>query len=113
MNAPHFDTTCNFNIQSVALRNFSENDINVLQKYQYNFASYEKVKSYIAEWNCKTFNGKYFEIFAVVNDTAVVGSISVYQYGSSIISCDPEVFELYRKNGFAYKAILLALQWSI
>lgn len=64
----------------VTLRNFTDDDVFVLQKNQYQNMESKEIQKMISEWNKKEFQGKYFEVFASINDSIVVGSISLYQH---------------------------------
>jgi RimJ/RimL family protein N-acetyltransferase len=88
----------------IALRNFVKEDASSLQK-EYADMSVKEIEDMICEWNKKQINDKYFEMFAIIFDKKIVGAISLYQHSSEVISIGPEIFELYRKNGFANKAM--------
>ena len=62
-------------------------------------------KNLINEWNTRIFNGNYFEMFAIINNGTVVGMISMYEHSKSVISIGPEIFEEYRRKGFAKSAM--------
>ena len=62
-------------------------------------------KNLINEWNTRIFNGNYFEMFAIINNDTVVGMISMYEHSKSVISIGPEIFEEYRRQGFAKYAM--------
>ena len=62
-------------------------------------------KNLINEWNTRIFNGNYFEMFAIINNDTVVGMISMYEHSKSVISIGPEIFEEYRRQGFAKSAM--------
>ena len=92
------------------LRNFTDDDaIELHQKHNTN-RSIDEIKILIAKWQEKKFANKYFEMFAIVNDTEMVGMISLYQHSPNVISCGPEIFECYRKRGFAGNAMMLAMK---
>lgn len=92
----------------VALRNFTD-DVFVLQKNQYQSMESKEIQKMISEWNKKEFQDKYFEMFAIINNSIVVGSISLYQHSKSVISFGVDVFEGYRKCGFGKEAMRLAM----
>ena len=48
-------------------------------------------------------------MFAIVKDEEIVGRISLYQHSANVISCGPEIFEGYCRQGFAKEAMLLAM----
>ena len=62
-------------------------------------------KNLINEWNTRIFNGNYFEMFAIINNDTVVGMISMYEHSKSVSSIGPEIFEEYRRQGFAKSAM--------
>ncbi len=91
------------------LRNFNDNDIFVLKKYRYHDEDAKSILDKINLWNSKYSDGKYYEMFAMVDSDNVVGMVSLYQHTNSIISCGPEVFEKYRKQGYGSQAVCKAL----
>lgn len=93
----------------ISLRNFMDEDaIEFQQKRNVNMPINE-IKGLFAKWQEKEFEGKYFEMFAVVKDNEIVGMISLYKHSESVISCGPEIFECYRKHGIAEEAMVLAM----
>ena len=91
----------------ITLKNFVKEDALILQK-KYLELSIEQIEKLICEWNQKRVNNKYFEMFAVLFGEDIVGTISLYQHSSEVISIGPEIFESYRKKGFAKEAMRLA-----
>ena len=81
-----------------------------MQEYGYSDLSAEQVEALICDWEKKQFNGKYFEMYAIVSDERIVGTISLYQHSSEVVSFGPEVFCKYRRNGFAKEAMICACQ---
>lgn len=93
----------------IFLRNFTIDDADVYQKiYGGDMALYE-IKAMFLNWKTKEYAGKYFEMFAVIKDEEIVGSISLYQHSESVISCGPTIFEPYRRQGIGKDAMLLAM----
>ena len=79
-----------------------------LQRIQYPNLSVEQIENLICEWNQKRVNNKYFEMFAIVSEKSIVGTVSLYQHSTEVISIGPEIFEVYRQKGFAKEAMMLA-----
>ena len=94
----------------IHLANLKKEDASKLQQYGYLDLSTEQVETLICDWNKKQFNGKYFEMFAIVSDEKIVGTISLYQHSSEVVSIGPEVFYEYRRKGFAKKAMICACE---
>ena len=92
----------------IILRNFVISDALSLQKISYSDLSVEEIESLICKWNEKQVNDKYFEIFAILLDEKIVGTISLYQHSKDVISIGPEIFEVYRQQGLAKEAMMLA-----
>ena len=92
------------------LRNFEKEDAFTLQQCLYSDFSIEKIESMICDWNTKQFNGKYFDMFAIVSDEKIVGTISLYQHSTEVVSIGPEIFCEYRRKGFAKEAMKCASQ---
>ena len=93
----------------ISLRNFTNDDAEVFQQKQRMNVSLDEIKAMFVKWEEKAYAGKYFEMFAVVKDGEIVGSISLYQLSKSVVSCGPEVFEAYHKQGIGSEAMLLAM----
>ena len=72
-------------------------------------ASEDEIRDMFRKWNVKEYEGKYFEMFAIVKDEEIVGRISLYQHSENVISCGPEIFEGYCRLGFAKEAMMLAM----
>ena len=96
----------------ILLRNLKIEDALELQKIEYSDLTVEQVEALICEWNKKRVNGKYFEMFAIVSEDKIVGTISLLQHTSEIVSIGPEVFCEYRRNGFAKEAMICACQMA-
>ena len=96
----------------IFLRNLKVEDASELQKYGYSGMSAEQVEALICDWGQKQFDGKYFEMFAIISDEKIVGTVSLYQHSLEVVSIGPEVFDEYRRKGFAKKAMMLACQMA-
>ena len=96
----------------IFLRNLKIEDASELQKYGYSGMSAEQVEALICDWGQKQFDGKYFEMFAIISDEKTVGTVSLYQHSLEVVSIGPEVFDEYRRKGFAKKAMMLACQMA-
>lgn len=93
----------------VVLRNFLDSDAEVFQRKSCKNISLEEIKEMLSHWNAKEHEGRYFEMFAIVNDQEIIGQISLYQHSENVISCGPEIYEGYRKQGYAGEAMMLAM----
>ena len=96
----------------IFLRNLKIEDASELQKYGYLGMSAEQVEALICDWGQKQFDGKYFEMFAIISDEKIVGTVSLYQHSLEVVSIGPEVFDENRRKGFAKKAMMLACQMA-
>jgi RimJ/RimL family protein N-acetyltransferase len=91
----------------ITLRRFAVEDAPYLQE-RYSSLSCEQIEKMICEWNSGKFDGKYFEMLAIISGGCIVGTISLYEHSSKVVSIGPEVFEPYRKNGYGKEAMLKA-----
>ena len=96
----------------ITLRHFTENDAELMQANQLYNKSKEEILSLINEWKTNSYNGKYFEMFAVENDTTVIGSISLYEHSPSVASIGVEIFADQRRHGYAADAMRLLLTYA-
>ena len=93
----------------VTLRHFENNDAVVLRQFENINMPIEEIRNMICDWNKLEVSGKYFEIFAIINDGQIVGSISLYQHSDTVISIGPEILPAFKKQGFGKQAMLIAL----
>lgn len=93
----------------VSIRHFTENDADSLCTHQFPDLTHEDVLNLIRDWNSLSYRGKYFEMFAVLSDEAIIGSVSLFQHSRTVASVGVEIYESFRHMGFAYEAILLLL----
>ena len=94
----------------IFLRNFEKEDASYLYECGFSGLSKEQIESQICDWTKKEFNGKYFEMFAVISDGKIVGTVSLYQHSSEVISIGPEIFDEHRRKGFAKETMKRACQ---
>ncbi len=93
----------------VSIRLFADNDVDTLQTNLYPDMSAEEIRDMVREWNSGSYQGKRFEMFAVLRGEEIVGTVSLYALSKSVASIGAEVFEPYRRSGYAYEANLLLL----
>ena len=96
----------------IILRNFIKEDALQLSQQGYSDLSVEEVETLIGDWNKKQLGGRYFEMFAIVFDGKIVGSVSLYQHSTEVISIGPEIFGEHRRKGFAKEAMRLACRMA-
>ena len=94
----------------VSLRQFTCADIPILQEHGYGQYSREELKALLDTWNSKVYNNSYFEMFAIENETEIVGYASLYQRSNSIISCGLEIYPNYQRMGYATSAYARLLE---
>ena len=93
----------------ISLRHFEESDAEVLQTYNLSGKSNDDIISMVHDWNTLSYKGRYFEMFAILKDATIVGSISIYERSKSIASLGIEIFAPYRRKGYAYDAMCLLM----
>ncbi len=94
----------------VSLRNFTLKDIPVLQKEP----TYDKPEKELTEilqrWNKKAYEGRYFEMFAIVDGGKIKGTVSLYQHTSAAVSLGVEIFSAYQRQGYGFRGETLAIE---
>ena len=88
----------------ISLRNFTYDDISVLQKYGYAYNSVEELRALIDTWNSKTHQNLYFEMFVIDNGMQAVGFASLFERSKSIVSCGLEIYPDFQRKGYASNA---------
>ncbi|MBR3738916.1 MAG: GNAT family N-acetyltransferase [Clostridia bacterium] len=96
--------------ERLALRPFTGQDAAVIREKQITEASMEEVEGMIKAWESKTFQGKYFEMLALVANVSVVGSISLYEKTKKAASIGVEVFSDERGKGYAAEGMKLMIE---
>ncbi len=91
----------------VSLRHFSDSDAAVLSELM--GIGISEAAEMIRDWNSLEFHGSYFEMFAITSG-GIVGTVSLYRLSDSVVSMGPEVFPVFRRQGFAKEAMLLAME---
>ena len=83
---------------------------NLFQDTSYAEMPAEAMEKMLAESLAKNHEGKYFQLFAVMDDTLCVGFVSLYETAPGEISCGPEIKPQYRQQGYGYLAVRTALE---
>ena len=91
--------------KTVSLRAFTVQDTLSIRQKQYPEMPEAEIRSMIAEWETKSFQGKYFEMLAVTANGAVVGSASLMEHTKSVASIGVEVYPDERRKGYASEAM--------
>ena len=94
----------------MTLRPFVYEDWQIIARYQYPNTSEEDIKKMIAAWNEKQFDGRYFEQLAVDADGQIVGYVSLFAQLDGTVSEGVEIYQPYRRKGFAFAALKLLIQ---
>jgi len=96
----------------ITLRSFCAEDCAFLATYYKRGMTSDEALALIDEWNRKSYQGTYFEMFAIVSDDAPVGWISLYAHSNCTISAGLEIIENARRKGFGYTALVQALLFA-
>ncbi|MBO4384906.1 MAG: GNAT family N-acetyltransferase [Clostridia bacterium] len=91
------------------LRRFTYGDAAEIREKMYPDASIEEVRGMIEAWETEKYRGRYFGMFAITADGAVVGCVSVYEQTESEASIGAEVFPDERGKGYASEGVRLAV----
>lgn len=94
----------------ITLRRFTEQDAEWIQRYFYPDLQEEAIWKMIRDWNAGTYNGKEFEMLAILEDQQAVGMISLYEHSASVASIGPEVMPEKRNRGIAFEAMKLMME---
>ena len=96
----------------VAISNFTAEDVPVLRQFRYPDLQPREILAMIQNWAAKQYQGRYFEMFAVTDDGKVVGSVSLWEQSADAVSCGVEIFEPFRRRGYAYRGLSLVLEYA-
>ena len=93
----------------VTLRRFTQDDAEVLRANLYPDMTPDELAAMIAEWNRGSWQGKLFELLAVVADGRVTGFVSLLAHSRSVASLGAEIFPAEQRKGFGGAALRLML----
>ena len=93
------------------LRKFTIQDAPFLQKHRQGM-SLQEAEQLITDWNSGLFQGKYFEMYAILADDSngeIVGTVSLYEHTSTAVSPGIEIIKEYRGKGYGTEGMKSAL----
>lgn len=99
-------------VEKFVLRHFKPDaqDVNLLQKFYCPELPRAAIAGMIGDWNTLSYQGKYFEMFAVVRDKKAVGTLSLYEHSRSVVSVGVEIFAGERRRGNGTAAMKKAIE---
>lgn len=71
--------------------------------------SLDTIQNMIIEWNTKLYNNRYYEMFAVINNHEIIGTLSLYEKSCSIVTIGPKIFPEHQQQGYACQAMKAAI----
>ena len=83
-------------------------DIEVLNLTEYKNLSIESKKELVQDSIKGICKGDFFRFYLIKNGKEIVGVLNMCGHGKDKVSVAPEIFEMYRKKGFATKSLNLA-----
>ena len=93
----------------ICLRHFIAEDIPALQKV-YPDMTEQEVRDMLQQWHEMKYNGRYFEMFAVISGGQIVGSVSLRKQSRSIVSAGIDILDSERGKGLGSEAFSLLIQ---
>ena len=94
----------------IFLQPIARNDADLFRDTPYAAMSPDAMDKMLRESLSKSHDGKYFELFAVMDGDICVGIISLFETAPQEISCGPEIKPQYRQQGYGYLAVRTALE---
>ena len=94
----------------IVLRHFEQKDVESIHNSLYPDLSETDIREMIAEWNSYVYQGRYFEMFAVLSDNRIVGYGSISEKGRNIASAGIEIYSEERGKGFGSDAMAALLE---
>lgn len=94
----------------IYIRPIGCNDKPLFQDTSYAATPTNSMDKMLAESLVKSHDGKYFELFTVMDDNICVGFVSLYETATGEISCGPEIKPQFRQQGYGCLAVSIALE---
>lgn len=96
----------------ITIRRFSREDAESLRQALYPDMSLSDISDMVDQWNSCVFRGRYFEMFAVLSDDRIIGSVSLHEHSKNVVSAGAEVISDERRKGAASEAVSLLMQYA-
>ncbi len=90
----------------IQLRNFTKADAQEYIRNLHGNETQEQISAQIQAWNTKEYEGRYFEMFAVIHDHRIVGTVSVMEVAPHMVSVGPQIFSDFQRRGYGKAAVL-------
>lgn len=96
----------------IVLRHFEQKDVGSIRNSLYPDLSETEITDLITEWNSCVYQGRYFEMFAVIAGSRIVGYVSIYEKSRNIASAGIEIYSAEREKGFGSDAMAALLEYA-
>lgn len=91
----------------ITLRHFEQEDAESIRDHLYPDMTVSDIRDMIAVWNSLVFEGRYFEMFAVLVDGRITGYVSLCEQSPHVVSAGAEIYGDERCKGYAGRALTL------
>ena len=96
----------------ITLRHFTQDDVESIRNNLYSDMTESEIANMITEWNSCVYQGRYFEMLAVISDGRIVGYVSLYEHSQNVASAGIEIYCSERKKGIAFEAMNALLDFA-
>ena len=93
----------------IYLRTFRPTDWQVITKYQHPDLMQEDAVKLIDQLNASTYQGKFHKLCAIADNDQIVGYVSMLEQDDGSVSIGVEVYEPFRRKGYAYLGVFQML----
>ncbi len=97
----------NFTLDPICLT-----DVELFDDTQYSNLTCAERERLVLDSNSERCNGKYFKFFILRRQGVAVGFMNLCGVSDSVISIAPEIFLKYRRKGYAFEGLQLALNYA-
>ena len=91
--------------KKISLRPFDSKDAPLLKQYLYPNKSLGDLERMVAEWNTKTYEGRYCEFFAVTVEDSAVGYVNLTEKSEDSVSVGAHIFPGARGKSYGTQAV--------
>ncbi|MBR3078013.1 MAG: GNAT family N-acetyltransferase [Oscillospiraceae bacterium] len=96
----------------ITIRTFTREDAETVRQILYPDLSLTAVSELIDEWNSGLCRGRAFEIFAVLSDERLIGTVSLYEHSEHTASLGAELIPEERGKGAAAEALSHLMRYA-
>ena len=96
----------------IYLRIFRPSDWQVITKYQHPDLDQDGAIKLIYAYSTSNYQGRFHKLSAIADNAQIVGYVSMIEQDDGVVSIGVEVYEPFRRKGYAYAGVSQMLTYA-